>query len=256
MSYKEKIQSYDDRRNIAIGSDFDDTIDFCIDYLEDLAKKSIEDHGFFSIALSGGSTPKAIFEKMTTPENISRIDFSKVKLFWSDERCVPPDNHDSNFHMAMQSGIGFLHIPNENIFRMHAEDHLEENAKKYEEMIQQELPGGVFDLVTLGMGDDGHTASLFPHTKALDFTDKLVTGNFVPQHNTHRMTFTYPLINKAKNICLFVLGEKKSSILKTVLESELNYHEYPSQNVGTPQSKALWIVDNKAARELDVRTRD
>lgn len=246
------IKDFDARRKIALPGDHDQTIDFCVDYFIDCAKKAIVEKGFFTIALSGGSTPKAILKKLSQDPYKNQVEWDKILFFFGDERSVPPDDPDSNYKMAMDYALKELKVPSNHIFRMVAEKDADENALKYEKLILEKVPNAQFDLITLGMGDDGHTASLFPHTKALKTTDKLVTPNDVPQKNTLRMTFTYTLINAAHEVCLFVLGKSKAGVLPKVLQGKYNPAEYPSQKIGTEHHKALWILDHEAATQLNL----
>ncbi len=252
MSFNSKkvIQNFDERRNVALPGNYEQTLDFCVEYFFERALEAIEKKGFFTIALSGGSTPKAILKKLTQPHNIKRLDWKKVYFFFGDERCVPPDHNDSNYKMAMNAALAFLKVPQKNIFRMVAESNAEKNAEHYAILISEKVPEGAFDLITLGMGEDGHTASLFPNTEALKVEDRWVTVNHVPQKQTQRMTLTYPIINRAHHICFFVLGPGKSERVASVLKGSYNPLQYPSQKIGTEESKALWILDNDAAAEF------
>jgi 6-phosphogluconolactonase len=250
-NWSELILSFDDRRNIAIPGDKKTTIQFCIEHFIDVSAKAIADHGFFAVALSGGSTPKALFQTLTSPENIKRMEWQKFLVFWSDERSVPPDNSESNYSMAMASGFDKAPIPKQNIFRMVAEDDVETNAKTYEELIRNKVKTGRFDLILLGMGDDGHTASLFPRTHALHTNGRLVVANYVPQHNTWRMTFTFDCINAANHIAIDVTGKNKAEMVKNVLTGTYDPDTLPIQRVGTPEHKALWILDKEAASLLN-----
>ncbi len=246
--HKEPI-IFDDRRLLAIPGDHDETIHFAVENWIETANESIQDHDFFAVALSGGSTPKKIFEILA--QRPDALDWTKVYLFWGDERSVVPTDPDSNYQMAIEeSGLGSLPIPIHQIFRMVAETDIEKNAAEYETLIQDKLGAHPFDLVMLGMGDDGHTASLFPHTEALKTRGKLVVANHVPQKDTWRMSLTYECINAAHQICLYVLGASKAGVLEKVLTSPLNYEKYPSQNIGTESNPALWIVDLDAAKNL------
>lgn len=248
-----KITPWDERRDLVIPGDNHSTTLFCTDHWISVCNKSISDHGAFYVALSGGSTPKAIFERITSPPYDNRIDWSKVHLFWSDERAVLPEHPDSNYHMAMQAGLQKMPIPKEQIHRMQAEKDIEAHALSYEKTIQSVLKGRPFDLVMLGMGEDGHTASLFPHTKALTETQRLVAANFLPEKNIWRMTFTYRCINAASHIALYVLGAGKKHILVEVLCSPDQFDRLPVQKVGTKEHHALWIVDEAAASEILAR---
>ncbi len=252
MTYhlKSHIRALDSRRDLALPGDYEETLLFCVEYLLQRAEECIKHKGLFTLALSGGSTPKAILKKLISPEYVSRIDWNRVLFFFVDERSVPPDHNESNYKMVMDTALIFMNIPQIHIFRMVAEFDGVQHAKDYEALIREKVPGSRFDLLTLGMGDDGHTASLFPHTKALHVEDHLVVMNEVPQQRTQRMTFTYPLINQAHHICFFVLGSSKQEILPKVLQGAYDCEVYPSQKIGTEKTKALWILDQAAATGL------
>lgn len=244
------IQAYDDRRDLAIPGDQSKTLHFCIEHLIETANHYIDENGYFTVALSGGSTPKAIFEGLTKEDNRNRVDWSRVILFWGDERSVPPDNPDSNYHMAMESGFTHLPIPLENIHRMKAEEDLEVSAKAYEELLNEKLGDNTLDLVMLGMGGDGHTASLFPKTHGLHAPGRNVIGNYVPKMETWRMTLTFDYINESKNIVIYVLGESKAEMVEKVFKEPYQPDELPIQKIGTPTHKALWIMDSAASQNL------
>lgn len=245
-----KIQPLDQRRNIAILNSDSEAVDFSAQYFIELANAAIAQKQLFTVALSGGSTPKAIFEKLAQEQNRSRIDWSKVLFFFGDERSVPPTDGESNYKMAMDSFLKKLEIAPTQIFRMVVEKDPTVNAKKYEQQILEKVPNAQFDFIMLGMGDDGHTASLFPHTGALAVQDQLVTTNFVAKKNTLRMTLTYPCINQAHHICFFAFGKNKAEMVAKVLQGADQPLEYPSQKVGTQTNKALWILDQDSAARL------
>ncbi|MFA6915809.1 MAG: 6-phosphogluconolactonase [Parachlamydiales bacterium] len=242
------MYSFDDRRNIIVIPTKDEAVQFAANDWIANAKSAISRHGAFYVALSGGSTPTAIFKNLAERHSTD-IDWTKVFLFWSDERSVPPEHKDNNYRSAMEAGLIALPIPTQHIFRMHAEDG-QEADKPYEELIRKTVPNAAFDLIMLGMGDDGHTASLFPHTEALKISDHLVVMNHVPQKSTWRMTFTYPLIHKAHYIVIYVLGSGKEEMVKKIFKGPFQPMEYPIQKVGTSSNKALWILDAAAAANL------
>ncbi len=237
-------RAWDDRHELIVPGDYSVTLGFCIEHLIALYRQAIQEHGNFFVALSGGSTPKALFERLSQPPYQSQIDWSKVHLFWSDERSVPPDDPESNYSMAMQAGLKKMPIPPSQIHRMQAEQEIEKNALAYEETIRRVLKDQPFDLIMLGLGEDGHTASLFPHTEGLTIQDRLVIANYIPQKNTWRMTLTFTCINQAAHIAIYVLGASKKYILADVLKTST---PYPIREVGTPAHKALWIADEAAA---------
>jgi len=249
-NWKERIVIHDSKRNIAIASSEEEMITFAVEHFFDRAQAAIQNNGQFSVALSGGSTPKKIFKAITAKENLNRIAWEKVLLFWSDERAVPPESVDSNYRMAMESGFNTVPISSKHIFRMHAEKDIESNAKAYEETILKHLPNGAFDLVILGMGEDGHTASLFPNTHALEIHDKLVVANYVPEIHSWRMTLTFEAINQSRESVIYIMGKGKSSLIKKLFTEGSDNRNLPIDRVGTPEHPALWIIDNASASEL------
>lgn len=246
----QEVVSYDERRDIVIPGDYEKTIQFCAEQFLLLGNKAIATYNIFTVALSGGSTPKAIFEYLAKPENRKRLDWEKVLLFWSDERSVPPTHTDSNYRMAMESGLEGLPIPKNHLFRMEAEHDIDAHAHSYEQLIKEKVPTQSFDLMMLGMGEDGHTASLFPKTHGLNATDRLAVANYIPEKHTWRMTLTFEAINAAKNIHIYVLGKNKASMVKKVFTSPYDPSLLPIQKIGTPSHKALWILDMEAASIL------
>lgn len=250
--WKDKVESFDERRDLVIVGPYNETIQYCVDQFISLAEISIRKQNYFAVALSGGSTPKAIYHSLASPQNRDKIDWTKVLLFWSDERSVPPNDKESNYHMALEAGLGSLPIKSENIFRMKAEENIEENACEYENLILTKIPNKVFDLVLLGLGEDGHIASLFPKTHGLKIQNKLVIGNFIPQKDTWRMTLTYECINSAKCTVLYVLGKSKAEIAARVLLGTFEPDLIPAQKIGTLNRRALWIMDNDAAELVNL----
>lgn len=244
------IRPIDERRDLIVPGNTEETIAFCIKHFIILANLAIAAHGSFSVALSGGSTPKRIFEGLSSKEYRSQIDWQKVKLFWGDERAVPPDHPDSNYHMAMEAGLKDLPILKENIFRMQAEENIDENALAYEKFLQESTFHEALDLVMLGMGDDGHTASLFPNTHGLHTQNRTVIANYVPQKDVWRMTLTFKAINDSQAIAIYVLGSSKAKKLKEALSLPSDPDRIPIQKVGTPKHRALWIADAEAASEM------
>ncbi len=219
------------------------------------AGKALSRRDVFHWALSGGSTPRALYQLLAQTQFASRLDWARVHVWWSDERAVPPDHPDSNFRMAHEALLSHVPIPPENIHRVRAELGAGEAARLYEQelcavMCQSPLAGiPRFDLMLLGMGDDGHTASLFPHTPALATRDRWVVDNPVPRLGTTRITFTYPLINAADTVLFLVSGESKSAALREVLLGPLDVQRLPAQGVMPPHGKLQWMVDRAAAAQ-------
>lgn len=229
---------------LLVPGDYDATLHFCVEHFITTCRDAIQDHGQFFVALSGGSTPKALYETLCQPDYSSEIEWDKVHLFWSDERSVPPTSPDSNFHMAMKAGFEKMLLLPAHIHRMVAETDIEKNALAYEEKILKTLEGQCFDLIMLGMGEDGHTASLFPGTEGLKMKGRSVIANYIPQKDTWRMTLTFDCINDATQTVFYVLGKSKAEMLARVFTTDPTL---PCQLVGTPDHPALWIADEAAA---------
>lgn len=213
------------------------------------AQDAIKTSGRFSVALSGGSTPKRFYQHLAD-DFAERINWDMVHLFWGDERNVAPDHKDSNFRMVNETLLKSLPIP-PNIYRIKGENKPKSAAKGYENEILNYFGENevVFDLIFLGMGDDGHTASLFPESKALDINDRWVTENYIEKLNAWRITFTSKTINAARDIIFLVSGTGKAKILKNVLETQSG--TYPSQMIQPTNGNILWLIDEAAANELN-----
>ena len=243
------IRAYDERRDLIVLPTTEAAVQFAKDHFLHTAARSIQQKGRFAVALSGGSTPKAIYQLLAKSCHEVEINWNLVFLFWSDERAVPPDHPDSNYLMAMTNGIEKLPIPKGQIFRMKGETDIEKNAKEYEEKIHHFLTPPFFDLIMLGVGEDGHTASLFPNTSALQIKDQLVAANYIPQKKTWRMTLTYPCIEKCPCTVLYALGASKKEILPQVLSAPI-LSPFPASRIGTPEHKALFVLDQDSAASL------
>ncbi|MBY0523550.1 MAG: 6-phosphogluconolactonase [Gemmataceae bacterium] len=222
-----------------------------------LAKASIAARGRFTVALSGGSTPRRMFELLAADPYRSQVDWPHVQFFWGDERSVPPDNKDSNYHMANEAMLGKLNLAEGQVHRIQAERaDRDQAARDYQAEIARAFgvdpdgPPPAFDLVLLGMGPCGHTASLFPHTTALKESKRWVVVNFVRKFNTDRVTLTAPILNRAANITFLVAGADKAPALYEVLEGAPNADEYPSQLIRPDQGQLLWLLDVSAAAQL------
>ncbi|MBV8780559.1 MAG: 6-phosphogluconolactonase [Phycisphaerae bacterium] len=212
------------------------------------AEAAIELRGVFSIALAGGSTPEAMFKLLATDPYRSAIDWTKVHVYFGDERCVPPDHKDSNYRMARETLLSKVNIPGDNIYRIHGESDPQEAARQYGELLKEQFgdEGGI-DLILLGMGDDGHTASLFPHTEALHETKHRCVANYVDEKKTWRITMTYPFINRADAVLICVTGAAKTDRLREVLEGPLDPERLPVQKIAPASGKLTWLLDAAAA---------
>ena len=219
------------------------------------AQEQIAAHGRFTVALSGGSTPKAMFALLANEPYRSAIDWAHVYLFWGDERCVPPEHADSNYRMTRETLLENVAIPADNIFRLRGELDPAAAAREYTARLRQLFQPESwpqFDLVFLGMGADGHTASLFPGTTALHAAaDAVVVENYVEKLKSYRLTLTAATINQAKTIVFLVGGADKAATLKAVLQGSYQPELYPSQLIQPVHGTLTWIVDEAAAASLE-----
>lgn len=241
--------SIDAKRRFISPGHHHETLKFMAEHFITLAKEAILSRGHFYAALSGGSTPKAIYQELKSHHKNS-IDWNKVTFFFSDERAVLPDHVDSNYHSAMKNGIADLGVPVDQIHRMVAENKINDHALDYENLIKKIVPHAIFDLIMLGMGEDGHTASLFPHTDGLKVVNRLVIANHISSKKCDRMTFTFPLINQARIAVFYVMGEGKKEMVKTILTKNFHHLDFPATLVGSEKNPALWILDHGAAALL------
>jgi 6-phosphogluconolactonase len=225
-----------------------------------LAGAAIAERGRFNLVLSGGSTPRRLYQQLAKAALRERVDWSKVEFFWGDERPVPPTSPDSNYGMAREALLEPLGIPKEHIHRMEGERHnLESAAQDYEAVIARVLGTSFliapprFDLILLGMGPDGHTASLFPATPALTETHQWVVANPVLKFGVERLTLTPMVLNCAVNIHFLVTGADKAAIAAEVLEGPLDLQRLPAQLVRPPEGQVDWFLDEAAASKLKKR---
>jgi 6-phosphogluconolactonase len=215
-----------------------------------MTQEAMDERGRFAVALAGGSTPKATYEVLAR-DYANELDWSRVHVFFGDERTVPPDHEDSNYRMAYETLLS--HVPVGSVHRMRGELPPDEAAAAYEEELraffgQVDVPR--FDLILCGLGEDGHTLSLFPETAALDVNDRWVVANPVLKLGTTRLTLTIPVLNVSRAVTFVVAKESKAEALKEVLEGDANPRAYPAKLV-RPESRDLtWMVDRAAARLL------
>ncbi|MEM8875859.1 MAG: 6-phosphogluconolactonase [Planctomycetota bacterium] len=212
----------------------------------ELLAQAIELGGTGSLCLAGGSTPKAMYELFAKGD--VPVDWSKVHVFFGDERTVPPDHADSNYRMAKQAFLDAIDIPATNVHRMRGEADPEEAAGEYDALLRGHFGDDRgMDVMLLGMGDDGHTASLFPHTTALDVTDRLCVSNRVDKLDTTRITLTVPFINRSGQTLVLVTGENKTQVLDTVLTGEADPREHPILLINPPAGTLHFSMDTAAA---------
>jgi 6-phosphogluconolactonase len=217
--------------------------------------EAVAQKGFFTVALSGGSTPKTLFQLLADEHEPfhAQVPWSRTHFFWSDERHVPPDHAESNYRMAQQAMLSRVPVPESNVHRVHSENpNAGEAASEYEQTLlhltKQTLPR--LDLILLGLGPDGHTASIFPGSEVLHETKRLVAAPWVQKFNAHRITMTLPLLNNGASVLFLVSGAEKAAIVKQVLEGP---KRYPAQAIEPTHGQLLWMLDKDAADGLSNR---
>jgi len=220
-----------------------------------VAEAAVHERGRFSVALSGGNTPRTVYSLLASEHR--QLPWNSIHIFFGDERHVPPDDPESNFRMASESLLSKVPIPQNNVHRIRAELDAEAAAMQYEQelreffhLVDHDWPR--FDLIFLGLGDDGHTASLFPGSKALTDESSRVTANWVEKFQTFRITLTFPVLNHAAEVVFLVSGASKARILSEVLRP--GARKFPAQNVQPQNGRLLWLVDQDAGSLLRFAT--
>ncbi len=238
--------------NLNISKDINSLVDQVIKHIVGCAHSAIEHNNIFHFSLAGGSTPKIVFEQLASPAYRNQIDWKKTHIWFGDERCVPPEHPDSNYRMARQALLDQIPIPDANIHRIPGEQEPEEAAQYYAKELtlsisdkNQNIP--IFDLMLQGLGPDGHTASLFPDTPALEMNNRLTTAVYVKKFDSWRVSVTFPVLNAARNILFLVAGEAKKEIILDLLQEDNNTRTlYPVEMI-IPAGSVQWYLDEAAA---------
>lgn len=242
-------------RAVRVFTDLAAATEAALELVLSLIDESIAARGQFSVALSGGNTPSDLYRRLGSPPAADRVPWRQVQVFFGDERCVPANHPESNYGMVRRTLLASAPIPAENVHRMAGELPPSVAATMYEDDLRGvfQLAHGAFprlDLVLLGMGPDGHTASLFPFTAALAERGRLAVANHVPQLNTDRITLTLPVLDNAREVIFLVSGEDKAEALAAVVEGRLEPQWYPAQSVRPDDGRLTWLVDEAAASKL------
>ena len=223
----------------------------------DTAVKAATTRGVARVAISGGTTPKSMFQLLADPAEpfLKQVPWDRIELYWVDERCVPPDHSESNYCMTKEALLSKVPLPAERVHRMEGELEPEVAAARYESLIRNtfRLEGAetpTFDLILLGMGDDGHTASLFPHTDALNEMSHIVVPNHVPQKEAWRITLTWPVINQGREVAFLIEGSAKAQVLHDVFLGPYQPETYPSQIIRPASGQLTLLLDAAAAAKL------
>ena len=241
---------------IRIFDDLEGISQAAAELLVEAANEAIHERGRFSVALSGGNTPRRLHQLLSESPFREQVAWQHVHFFWGDERCVPPDDARSNYRMAKETLFDTLNTPAENIHRIQGELPPEAAVQQYETELRSffgdEAP--IFDLILLGLGDNAHTASLFPHTAVLNETTRRVADVYVAELDVHRITLTAPLINQARDVVFLVSGADKAPAIQQVLEGSYKPHEYPAQLIRPERTRPIWLLDHAAAHKLLTET--
>ena len=241
--------------NVAIYPDIETISRNAVEYVVRLASEAITTRGRFTMALSGGGTPRQLYSLLASDPYRRQIDWTFVEIFWSDERCVAPDDAESNYYMAREVMLSRLEeLPVVQVHRMPADmpDRDAASQAYTDEMRRVFRTNGVpsFDLIQLGMGPEAHTCSLFPHQPSLHEQARLVMPVSVPKPPPDRLTFTPPILNAARHVLFLATGADKADALREVLQGEVNPDEYPAQLVRPKNGEVTWMVDTAIASKL------
>lgn len=241
---RDKILVFDE-----INSAAKKAVEFINSKLEELPSKR-----FYTIALSGGTTPQKLYSFIS--KNYSdKIDWSKIQLFWGDERCVPPDNEESNYRMTYEHLLKHINIPEENVFRIYGEAEPSKEALRYSELLKQKLKiiNGIpsFDLIILGLGEDGHTASIFPNQLELFYSENFCVTVVHPVTKQKRISTTGKIINNADTVVFLITGENKAEKIFEIVNEKEKAKNYPAYFVNPVSKKLVWLIDKDAAQLID-----
>lgn len=222
------------------------------EFFVEIGKRSIAERNRFAISLSGGQTPQKLYSLLSESPFREQVQWEKTFIFWGDERCVPSDDMRNNAHQVKLNFLDRINIPESNIFPIPVNFSPEEAAIKYEKVINEFFGKDPlrFDLILLGLGENGHTASLFPGTPVLNEQSEGLRAIYVAEENMYRITMTAPLLNHARNILILVTGESKANILKNVFEHPYRPDKIPAQLIHPANGELFWFVDQTAAALL------
>jgi 6-phosphogluconolactonase len=221
-------------------------------FIIEIGKKAILDKNQFTFVLSGGNSPKKLFQLLASADYRNQLDYSKVFFFFGDERYVPHNHQDSNYLMAKEAMLDALSIPEHRVFKVDTSLDPATAAQDYERHICEFFNDEpVFDFILLGLGDDAHTASIFPNTSLIWIDEEMVKEVYLEDKQVHRISFTAPLINKANHVAFLTFGANKADAIKAVFEQEKHYNKYPAQLINPESGNLYWFVDDAAVSKLD-----
>ena len=241
---------------IIVKKDADELSSYAAELFTAMVGRGIDARGSASVSLAGGSTPRKLYLRLSTEPFRSSIDWSKVVFFFGDERNVPPDSADSNFRMANETLLRPLGVPHRQIFRWRTEiGDPNAAAREYEQKLHDHINtfGSGLDVVLLGLGADGHTASLFPHSSALSECERAAVANWVEAFDDYRLTITFSIINGASSVIFLISGAEKAPAVAKTLEGDFRPNDLPAQSVQPENGSLYWLLDEPAASLLSGR---
>ncbi len=220
--------------------------------------QAIQERGVCNIALAGGNTPREIYSMLAESTYRDRVDWNRLHLFWGDERMVPPEHEDSNFRMVKETLLDHVMIPDGNVHRIRGEVAPEQAAREYAELLHIHFKSDPpsFDIILLGIGEDGHTASLFPGTDAVEECKLYTVAVFVPRLDTWRVTLTFPVLNAAREILFLAAGKSKSDIVQRIISIKQPAKEFPASMVNPESGTLHWMLDSEAMVSINKNARD
>ena len=223
-----------------------------------LIGQAIQENGLCNIALAGGNTPHEVYSMLAANSYRDRVDWNGLHIFWGDERMVPPEHQDSNFRMVQQTLLEHIKIPDGNVHRIRGEITPEQAAAEYTELLHDHFreDSPHFDLILLGIGEDGHTASLFPDTDAIEECERHTVAVFVPRLNTWRVTLTLPVLNAAREVIFLVSGSSKSNIIQRIMSVKQPTKDLPATMVNPENGTLRWILDSEAAALINKNSKE
>lgn len=242
--------------SVVVTSDTESAYTFAAQTIVDLAQQALHARGKFTVALSGGSTPKKLYGLLASAEWQAKFPWNKTEFFWGDERYVAPTDDSSNFHMTQEAMLSRVKIPPANVHRVRTEEaDTNHAAELYEQEIRRVVLAGSdgmpqFDLMLLGLGTNGHTASLFPYQPALHEKTRLVIAEYIEEVKMTRVTLSPPLINAARHIVFVALGSDKATVVREVVTGVFDPERLPAQLVRPTEGQLMWIIDPAAAEKL------
>lgn len=220
--------------------------------------QAIQERGLCKIALAGGNTPREIYSMLAESTYRDRVDWDRLHLFWGDERMVPPEHEDSNFRMVKETLLDHVRIPDGNVHRIRGENVPEQAAQEYAELLHNHFKEDSprFDIILLGIGEDGHTASLFPGTDAVEECKLYTVAVFVPRPDAWRVTLTFPVLNAAREVFFLVSGRSKSDIVQRIIGIKKPAKEFPASMVNPENGTLHWMLDSEAMVLINKNSRE